>query len=173
MSALAALAALFGQLSLLAVGGVMSVVPEMQRQVVEVRHWMTAEQFAALYALAQAAPGPNMMVSTLVGLRVAGLPGALVATISLTGPSSTLAFIVSRVWDRFRGAPWRRVVQAGLTPVTVGLVLASSMLLAETTSSDWQTALVTLAAAAGMLLTRLNPLWILGSAAALGALGLL
>jgi chromate transporter len=95
-SALAALALLFGQLSLLAVGGVNTVLPEMQRQVVQVHRWMKPGEFAALFALAQAAPGPNMLVSTLIGWRVAGLPGALVATLSLYGPSSLLTFVASR-----------------------------------------------------------------------------
>jgi uroporphyrinogen-III decarboxylase len=77
---LAALAAVFAQMSLLAFGGGTSVLGEMQRQVVEVHPWMSAQEFAALYALAQAAPGPNMLVTTLIGWRVAGLPGALIAT---------------------------------------------------------------------------------------------
>ena len=70
---------IMGQLSLVAIGGMAPVLPEMQRQVVE-HGWMTAAEFAALFALAQAAPGPNMLVSALVGLRVAGLPGAIIAT---------------------------------------------------------------------------------------------
>ena len=82
---LAWLGALYAQLSLLAVGGVVTVLPEMQRAVVEVRGWMAPAEFAALFALAQAAPGPNMMVATLVGWRVAGLPGALVATLGMIG----------------------------------------------------------------------------------------
>ncbi len=69
---------MFAQLSLLAFGGGNSILPEMQRQVVQVHQWMTARDFAALYALAQAAPGPNMLVSALIGQRVAGIPGALV-----------------------------------------------------------------------------------------------
>src|SRR5579875_2240438 len=116
---IAALIRIFGTLSLLAVGGANAVLPEMQHQVVGVQHWMTAEQFAALYALAQAAPGPNMLVSTLIGWRVAGLPGAMVATLGMCGPSSLLTFFTASLWHRFRNAPWRRIVQAGLTPVTV------------------------------------------------------
>ena len=78
MHDLIALALMYGQLSLLAFGGANAVIPEMQRQVVDVHHWMTAQDFAAMFALAQAAPGPNMMVVGLVGWRVAGVAGAVV-----------------------------------------------------------------------------------------------
>jgi chromate transporter len=72
---LASLAVVFTQLSLLAFGGTNSVLPEMRRQVVEVHPWLTAHEFASLFAMAQAAPGPNMLVVTLIGWRVAALPG--------------------------------------------------------------------------------------------------
>lgn len=87
---LVALALIFGELSLLAFGGGNTILPEMQRQVVDVQGWMSARDFAALYALAQAAPGPNMMVVPLVGWHVAGLPGLLVASVAKFGPSSLL-----------------------------------------------------------------------------------
>jgi chromate transporter len=173
VSRLAALAAIFGQLSLLAFGGGNSILPEMQRQVVVVHPWLTASQFAALYALAQAAPGPNMLVSTLIGWRVAGLPGALVATGALCAPSSLLTFVTSRLWTRFHGRPWRAAVQAGLIPVTVGLVMAGAALLIETTSRGWRTAALTAIATVLFLGTRLHPLLVLAAAAALGASGVL
>src|SRR5579875_2796822 len=126
---IAALIRIFGTLSLLAVGGANAVLPEMQHQVVGVQHWMTAEQFAALYALAQAAPGPNMLVSTLIGWQVAGLAGAFAATVALCLPACLLTYAVSAVWARFRHAEWRRLVQSGLTPVTVGLVMGAAVVL--------------------------------------------
>ena len=115
---LLALALLFAELSLLAFGGGPTVLPEMQRRVVEVHGWMTAAQFTALFGLAQAAPGPNMMVVTLLGWRVAGFWGALAATAAMFGPSSVVTGVALRVWERFRHAPWRRAVQAGLVPIT-------------------------------------------------------
>ena len=126
---LADLAAVFMQLSLLSFGGTNSVLPEMQRQVVEVHHWLTAREFASLFALAQAAPGPNMLVVTLIGWRVAALPGALITTLGVAGPSSVLTFIGIGLWYRFRDARWRRLVQSGLMPVTAGLIMASAALL--------------------------------------------
>ena len=119
---LLALAGIFAELSLLAFGGGNSILPEMQRQVVEVHPWMSAADFTALYGLAQAAPGPNLMVVTLVGWRVAGLPGAVVTTVATFAPSSLLTIVGVTVWHRFRQAPWRRAVQAGLVPITAGLV---------------------------------------------------
>lgn len=169
---LGSLAAVFGQLSLLAVGGGNTVLPEMQRQVVEVHHWMTAPQFAALFALAQASPGPNMLVSTLIGWRVAGWAGALVATGGLIGPSCLLTYVTAGAWQRFRNRPWRRHIQAGLTPLTVGLIMAAAMLLCVATATSVGAVLVTLGTAAVLLATRLNPLWLLAAAAALGAAGL-
>ena len=74
---LAALAWQFAVLSLVAFGGANAVIPEIHHQSVEVRHWMTDQDFAALFAIAQAAPGPNFLVSTLVGWKAAGLPGAV------------------------------------------------------------------------------------------------
>ncbi len=172
MSQLPALAGLFGQLSLVAVGGGNTILPEMQRQVVA-HGWMTGQDFAALYALAQAAPGPNMLVSTLIGWRVAGLPGALVATGSLCGPSSVLTYFVSGAWHRFREARWRRVVQAGLVPVTVGLIMSGATLLTEATSRNWHYAALTAAVVVALLATRLNPLAVLAAGALLGAFGVL
>jgi chromate transporter len=172
-STLASLSAVFMQLSLLAFGGTNSVLPEMQRQVVEVHSWISAHEFAALFALAQAAPGPNMLVVTLIGWRVAALPGALITTLSVAGPSSVMTFVSYRLWYRFRDAAWRRLVQAGLMPVTAGLVMASAALLIGTTSTDWGTAAISAIATVLFLLTRLHPLLVLGAAGALGATGIL
>lgn len=173
MSALAGLASVFGTLSLLAFGGTNSVLPEMQRQVVSVHGWLTAQQFASLFALAQAAPGPNILVVTLIGWRVASLPGALVATLSVAAPSSLLTYVVGHLWHRFRHATWRQAVQRGLVPVTAGLVMASAALLIRTTATDPGTIAVVVVATVVLLFTRVHPLVVLGAAAALGAAGVL
>lgn len=170
---LTSLAAVFMQISLLAFGGANSVLPEMQRQVVQVHGWLTASEFAALFALAQAAPGPNMLVVTLIGWRVAALPGALVTTLGVAGPSSVLTYLCANLWYRFRDARWRRLVQRGLMPVTAGLLMASAALLIRSTSTDLATAVVTVVATLLFLFTRLHPLLVLAAAAALGAIGLL
>ena len=173
MSEVAELAGVFGQLSLVSVGGINAVLPELKRQVVERHGWMSAADFAALYALAQAAPGPNMLVSTLIGWHVAGIAGALAATGALIGPCAVLTFLVAGAWHRFRDRPWRLLVQAGLMPVTAGLVVAAAIVLSEATAISAGHAGLTAAAAALLAATRLHPLWVLGAGAALGAAGVL
>lgn len=167
------LAAIYAQLSLLAFGGGNSILPEMQRQIVDVHHWMTAREFVSLYAIAQAAPGPNMLVATLIGWQVAGVSGALVATFAISWPSSLLTIAVSSVWFRFREARWRRLVQTGIVPVTVGLVMAGAALLTYTTASSWGLFGLTVVATIVFLRTKLHPLIVLAIATALGASGLL
>ena len=162
---LAALALLFGQLSLLALGGVNAILPEMQRQVVEVHGWMTASEFTALFALAQAAPGPNIMVVALIGYSVAGVAGGVVSMGAIAVPPAILTVFVLRLWDRYKDAPWRQVLHAALVAVTTGLVVATAILIAQTATAA--------SSAAGTLLstrTRLHPLVVLGAGAALGAL---
>jgi chromate transporter len=167
------LAVLFGQIGLIAVGGINAVIPEMQRQVVSVYRWMPAGEFASLFALAQSAPGPNMLVATLVGWRVAGAAGALTATFSIVLPPCLLTYLVAGAWHRFRAARWRRVVQLGLTPVTVGLVLAAALLLARSASADVRGWVLTVVSAGVLLRTRLHPLWVLALGAAAGLAGVL
>jgi chromate transporter len=171
MPLVAAVALVFGQLSLLAFGGGNTILPEMQRQFVTVHHWLSAGEFNALYGLAQAAPGPNMMVVTLLGWQVAGLPGALAATLAQFVPSSLLAGIVVHVFERARDAPWRKVIRAGLVPMTAGLVAASAALIAGTAAAAPVPALIAAAVAGLSLATRLAPLWLLALGAAVGALG--
>lgn len=163
---------LFSGLSLVAFGGANAVLPEVHRQAVVVHRWMTDEDFAALFALAQAAPGPNFLISTLVGWKVAGVPGALVATAGMCAPSCVLTFWAAKAWDRYRHTAWRMAAGAGLAPVTVGFVAASAFVLVRGADRDWALAVVTLASAAFAWFTRLNPLWCLGAAGALGAAGM-
>lgn len=169
--ALAALAGYFAPLSLVAVGGGNSVIPEMHRIAVNVMHWMTDKQFADSFAIAQLSPGPNMMIVALIGYHVAGLPGAGVATVSMCGPSCALAFIVSRLWDRFKDARWRVAVQGGLVPVSIGLIAASAFVLARATDHSLAAGFLTALTAAVAFATRLNPLWIFGAGALIGLFG--
>lgn len=166
------LIAVFGRLGLLAVGGVLPVLPDMQRAAVDVHHWVTASEFTTLFALAQSAPGPNMMVVTLLGARVAGVGGGVVASVAFILPPCVLVFVIGRIWQRLRGRAWLGDVQTGLTAVTVGLVAAAGYLLVRTAGDD-ATALAGIGAATVIFLrTKLHPLWVLAMAAALGAAGL-
>ena len=170
---LVALAVQFTALSLVAFGGANAVIPEMHHQAVEVHHWMTDQDFTALFAIAQAAPGPNFLVTTLIGWKAAGLPGALVATAAMCGPSCLLTFWVAKAWDKYRETAWRAAIGAGLAPVTVGFVCSSAFVLVRAADTGWKLASVTAASAAVAYFTRLNPLWCLAAAGALGVFGVL
>jgi chromate transporter len=161
----------FAVLSLVAVGGANTVVPEMHRWLVETEGWISGSEFADLYAIAQAAPGPNVLIVTLLGWKLAGLVGAVVATLAICAPSGLLAYGVGQVWHRFRGAPWRVAVEAGMAPLTVGLILATGYILARAADQGWAGAAATAATVMLVLTTKVHPLWLLGSAGVLGALG--
>jgi len=161
----------FALLSLVAIGGAIPILPELHRLVVEAHGWMSGDRFADLFAIAQAAPGPNILVVTLIGWEVAGLAGALVATAAICTPSCVLAYFVSRVWDRFREARWRRAVQEGLVPVTIGLVAAGGYILALAADTGLIAFAITALTVLGMIFTRIHPLAFLGAGAALGAGG--
>ena len=159
--------------SLMAVGGATALIPEMHRQVVDLHGWMSTADFTALFAIAQAAPGPNVIFVSLIGWKLAGIPGALVCTLGMCLPAAVLAFAVGRIWDRFQHSPWRKAIERGLAPLTIGLVLGSGCLLAKATSTHWQLGLVAAASAGLSFRSGRNPLWWLAGAALLGALGLL
>lgn len=169
---LVSLAAIFAELSLLAFGGGNTTLPEMQRQVVDVHHWMSASDFSAVFALARTAPGPNLMIVPLLGWRVAGLPGLVVSSVAMFGPSSILMGLALGLWRRFKNNQWRRIVQAGLIPVTVGLVAASAAIIARASDGTWGLAAITVVAVVATLGERVNPLWVLAGGAAAGFAGM-
>ena len=173
MSPLATIALRFAVLSLIAVGGVTSILPEVHRVSVELHGWLTDAEFTQMFAIAQASPGPNMLIVALIGFHVAGLPGALVAAGAICLPSCTLAYLVERLWQRFRGTPLRRAVEAGLAPITVGLMLATGWLVARgAPGTGWVAYAITAVTTVLVLATRMNPLWLLAAGGVLGLLGL-
>ena len=159
---------LFGKLSLLAVGGVNSTVPAIAQQVVAVHHWISAAQFSQLFALAQSAPGPNMLIAALIGAHVAGIAGGIAATLAMILPAGILVMAVSRLWDRFREQRWRRVLQAAILPITAGLVLAAGFVLVRAADRSILFAIITIAATGLTYRTRLHPLWLLAGGVILG-----
>jgi len=165
------LAGYFALMSLLAVGGGNAAVPDMHRVSVEVMHWMTDRQFADMFAIAQLTPGPNALIVTLIGYHVAGIPGGLVTTLAMCGPTCVVAFYVSGVWERFKDAPWRAATQAGLTPVSIGLIGATAVVVTHAAAINWVAVAVTVVTAAVTYKMRLNPLWIFAAAALLGLAG--
>jgi len=163
---------LFAVLSLFAVGGANAAIPEMHRVAVTVMHWMSDKQFADMFAISQLSPGPNVIIVALIGYHVAGLAGAAVAISAMCGPTCLLAYLVARTWDRFKEARWRMAVQAGLVPVSLGLISASAFVLARAADHNVYAALITAATAAIAFWTRANPLWIFAVAGIAGFAGL-
>ena len=160
----------FCVLSIFSVGGLPSVMPEMQRYVVEVKSWMSPAEFMQAFAVGQAAPGPNMLVTSLVGWHVAGLSGALVALFAMCGPAAVVAWFVSDLWDRFKDSPWRKAIQRGIAPIVVAMILAGGVVIATPDAKlDWRLWLIALATAGGVVFTKVNPLWFLAGGGVLGA----
>ena len=162
----------FASLSLLAIGGINALLPEFHRVVVDVEHWMTSAEFADLFALAQLAPGPNAMVVSLLGWKVAGIAGAFVATVAACGPSSLVCFFAMRRFERMKAAKVRLIVQRALAPIAIGLVFASGYTLARAADRSAVALALTVIAAAVIAWTRVNPVWVLAVAAVVGVAGL-
>jgi chromate transporter len=171
MGALLTLAWTFGLMSLFAVGGANAAIPEIHRIAVELRHWMTDTQFADVFAISQLSPGPNVLIVTLIGYQVAGVVGALVATLAMCGPTAMLAYYVSRFLKRSSQSPWPAIIQAALVPLSIGLMSASGLILVETSDRSLIAVLITAVAAVLAFATRLNPLWLLLAGGCLGFAG--
>jgi chromate transporter len=166
------IARVFGILSLVSIGGVNAVLPEIRRQIVDVQGWMNDASFANLFAISHAAPGPNIIMVSLIGWQMAGLAGLLVATLAIMIPSCTLAFVAGRVVTRWSDQRWIKLLKEGLIPVALGLMLASGIAMMRTADQDALTVAISLATAAFVVFSRRNPLWAIaaGTAVSIAAL---
>jgi chromate transporter len=126
---LLALIVVVAPLSLLAIGGASSIYAPLQRQTVDVYQWFSGREFLELFAIARVTPGPGSMITALIGWRVAGLAGALVATLALYIPCSVLCFVAARTWNRYRGTRWHSAVENGLRPVAAGLMISGGVMI--------------------------------------------
>lgn len=153
-----------------AIGGAQTLLPELYRQFVVNQPWLTSSQFATTVALAQIAPGPNMLVVSLLGWKVAGLPGLIVTTTALIGPTSVAAWYASRWMERLKNANWLNVVKVALAPVVIGLMLASGVITSQAANHDWVGYALTAATSVFVYFSSRNPLWLLGSGAIAGLL---
>jgi chromate transporter len=170
----AQMAVTFFILSLLSFGGMVAVVPEMHHQLVEVRGWMDDATFVNLFAVAQVAPGPNAMVVSLIGWKIAGLKGLLLASFAYMGPTSVLAVAVVRAIIRYEDTMALKAIKAGLIPVATGLLTAGGIVLCRVADTDWRGVLFSLCGMAFVLSTDRNPLWLMLGVAVLGiGLGML
>ena len=180
----------FLSLSLLAVGGAIILAPDMHRFLVEENHWLTDQQFSSSIALAQSAPGPNVLFVGLIGWNVglnagAGLGGgwisvalsALGMLISLLGimlPSSILTYTTTRWAHKHRDNRGVRAFKLGMAPVVIALLVSTGWLLTASHNEpmrDWPLWVLTLVAMGLVWRTRIHLLWLIGAGALLGALG--
>ena len=162
----------FALLSFVAFGGATALLPEMHRVVVENHHWLDDTTFTHLYAIAQAAPGPNVLVVTLIGWEIAGLGGALAATLAMCLPMSVLIYLLIDRWEGFAGKRWQKAISLGVAPLAVGLIFSGATLIA--TSAGLSLAGWILAAAvvfANLRFRELHPLWLIAAGAVLGISG--
>ena len=170
-------------LSLLSIGGAITTAPDMHRFLVDQQHWLTDAQFNASIAIAQAAPGPNVLFVALlgwnVGLNAGGLPagllGVFLAMLGILIPSTTLTYVAARWGHRNRELRAVRAFKQGMAPIVVALLIATSWILAAANGSslkDWPVWLVTAATALIVWRTKIHLLWLLGAGALLGWFGL-
>ena len=158
----------FMLLSLISVGGMPSILPELQRYVVDVKGWLSPADFIQAFAVGQAAPGPNILIASLIGWKVGGLGGALLALAGMCGPAAVLAWWVADLWERFKDSPWRAAIARAIAPIVVGFILSGGFILATPGAPDWRLWAIAAASAAGMLLSKINPLWLLAAGGAIG-----
>ena len=179
MKTLLAVMGMFGSLSLLSIGGGNTVLPEMHLEAVTGHHWLTNSQFADIFSISQAAPGPSILIVALVGyaagLGVAGVFGGLVggvlATVAMVVPAAGLMYLITLSWQKAQKSKLRYAVEKGFAPLTVGLVLASSLVMSKAADHDWRAYLITGVATLIFVRTKTNPLIVVGAAALLGYVG--
>jgi len=163
----------FALLSFVAFGGATALLPEMHRVVVENHQWLDDTTFTHLYAIAQAAPGPNVLVVTLIGWEVAGLAGALAATLAMCLPMSVVIYLLIDRWEGFAGKRWQKAISLGVAPLAVGLIFSGATLIAQAAQFGWAAWVVVAATVVANLRTKLHPLWFIATGAALGLSGLI
>lgn len=162
----------FALLAFVAFGGATALLPEMHRVVVENHHWLDDTTFTHLYAIAQAAPGPNVLVVTLIGWEIAGLAGAISATLAMCLPMSILIYLLIDRWESFAGRRWQKAISLGVAPLAVGLVFSGATLIAQAAGFGWAAWLLVGLTVLANLRMKVHPLWFIGVGAAVGLLGL-
>ena len=171
MSIIGQLARTFGVLSLLSVGGANATLPEIHRQVVGAMHWMSDATFANLVAIGQTAPGPNVLIVSMIGWHMAGVPGMLVATLAVVLPSAALALVLGRLMTRYAALEWIALARKALAPIAVGFMLASGVIMIKA-SFEGVLSLMIVAAVAGLVfLTKTSPFWGIMAGALVGVFG--
>ncbi|WP_146588511.1 chromate transporter [Puniceibacterium confluentis] len=161
------LAAVFGPLSFGTIGGGSSAIADIHYQVVEVHSWLDETQFVEAFAVSRLAPGPGSLFVALLGWEIAGLPGALVATLALFLPTALMMYGVAAIWSRYRGATFLNAMELGLRPIAAGLILAAVFVLLQSLNGGWAARGLAFVSAAVLMRTRINPILLILSGAGL------
>lgn len=148
----------FALSSILSFGGANAIVPHLQEQTVATHHWLDDLQFVDCFAISQVTPGPNTLFATLLGYKAAGIAGAVLATLAITVPSAMLMYGVTVLWRRTGKARWHAALEHGLAPLGVGLVASAAVVVARGIDHGAGAWLVTVAALAALVATKVNPL---------------
>jgi chromate transporter len=163
------MALLYVTLSFLCIGGTIPLIPDMHRFFVDSRGLMTTAEFAGYIALAQAAPGPNILYVALFGYHVAGIAGALTTLVAISVGPFVLIVITTKIFTRLQANPWREIVLRGVAPVTVGLMLAGCALLTKG-FVDWRAwTLAAVSLSCFLTFSKIHPLWFIATGAVIGA----
>ncbi len=159
----------FLSLSVFATGGAISLASDMHRYVVDQHGYLTHTEFVNSIAMAQAAPGPNIMFVTVMGWQIAGVQGALATTLGLSLPALIFPFVVSRLGRRAQFERALRAMQRGLGPVAIGLMVSTCFLLVRAAPGIWKGAAIIAATVALLALTRIPPVLLILTAGVIGA----
>jgi chromate transporter len=170
MNEIPALIRVFAYLSILTVGGGMAAFPEMKILTVEVHKWLTFPQLIHLYSVGQMAPGPNMMMIVSIGQWAGGILGAIAVLAAFFGPTAVLAFIVAKAWKKLEKWPWRKSIQQGLAPVSIGLLLAGCFSMAKGAVTGTETAAIAVAVLLILMQYKVNPAMLVLASAGIGIL---
>jgi chromate transporter len=160
-------------LSLLATGGALSLAPAMHKYLVVEKGLLTDAQFIGSIALAQSAPGPNVLFVTVLGWQAAGFWGAVAMTVGCLIPSAVLAVYAGRKIVSNPHSVWMRGLREGLAPVAIGLIFATAIVLLKPWITEWRVWLLTIASISVAYFTRLAPIYLIAVGAAIGAFGFL
>ncbi|WP_206239958.1 chromate transporter [Novosphingobium terrae] len=152
------LGTIFAGLSLISIGGANVLIPEIHNQAVEVHRWLDDATFARLFAISQAAPGPNIMLASIIGWHIAGLSGLLTASIAILTPPAIIALFAGRGIRRWSEHRAIRLLTLGLVPVALGLMLASGVVASRTANAGLAGYAITAGVALAMYFTSRNPL---------------
>lgn len=169
MDELPEIALVFLRLGLLAFGGGIAILPEMERQVVVEHQWITQREFVDSYALGRLTPGPGMLLVMFTGYKVAGIPGALVALFAIFGPTAFITVLVAAWWDRLRAWPWLTALQRALAPVALGLLAAGGFTLLRSAVQDAIGAVIAAVSLIVLWKWHPNPAWVVIVSGLVGA----